>query len=447
MSERLTNEEAVERALSAAPRGADMEVFLRDATSTSVEVKDGAIENVLSHGERGVGVRVVRDQRLGFAFTSDLSPAGIAECAGAAEAMSRITEADPHLRIAAGPTNGSDLGIDEGVGGRTVEERAEAALATERSARALDPRVSGFRKTSFTDGEMTTVIATTAGARGSYRESWCGLSTSVIAADGDDRQIGYHGHGSRRRAEVDPEAIGRRAASVAVGKLGARSMPTQGIAVVLEPYEAMSLLAAIGPLFSAENVLKGKSLFAGRVGEAVASAKVTIVDDARRPGGLRSAPFDGEGTTTSRRTLIAGGRLEGYLTSLKTAAKLGCGPTGNARRSSYSGPGRVGPSNFYIEAGADDATATVGGLERALRITALLNLHTIDPISGEFSLGAAGDYLERGERLYPVQGITIAGNLLGLLSSISVVGTDLTFGGGGIGSPTLVISELSVGGT
>lgn len=446
MSARLSNEEVVERAVAAA-RGTALEVFLRDATSTSVEVKDGQIENVLSHGERGIGVRVVRDQRMGFAFTSDLSADGIEECVGGASAMSRITEADADLRISSGPTDASELGIHEGVGDRTVEERAEAGFAAERAARTVDPRVSGFRKTSFTDGDMTTLIATSAGARGSYAESWCGLSTSVIATDGEDRQIGYHGHGSRRRAEVDAEAIGRYAAAVAVGKLGARSLPTQRIPVVLEPFEAMSLLGAIAPLFSAENVLKGKSLFAGKIGEAVAATKVTIVDDARRPGGLRSAPFDGEGTTTSRRSLIESGRLAGYLTSLKTAAKLGSEPTGNARRSSYSGPSRIGPSNLYLEAGVDDAKAMVAGLDRALRITALLNLHTIDPISGEFSLGAAGDYLERGERLHPVQGITIAGNLLGLLSSISGVGTDLTFGGGGIGSPTLVISELSVGGT
>lgn len=448
MSERLSNDAVVERAIASLRRQAALaEVFFRESSSTSVEVKDGAIENVLVHGERGIGIRVIDSQRVGFAFTSDLSAGGIEECVSAAQAMSAVTEPDPDLRIASGVTDRAELAIHEPIGDRTVEERADAAFAAERAARALDPRVVGFRKTSFFDGETTTILATTSGMHGSYSESWCGLSTSVIASEGEERQIGYHGHASRRHAEIDPEAIGRYAAGVAVGKLGARSMATQRIPVVLEPYEAMSLLGAISPLFSAENVLKGKSLFAGKVGEAVASGRVTIVDDARRPGGLRSAPFDGEGTTTRRQTLVSAGELRGYLTSLKTAAKVGGEPTGNARRGSYSGPSRIGPSNLYVEAGTEDAAAMVRGLERALRITSLLNLHTIDPISGEFSLGAAGDYLERGERQYAVQGITIAGNLLGLLSSISGVGSDLTFGGGGIGSPTLVISELSVGGT
>jgi PmbA protein len=448
VSERLANDAALDSAIgSLHSRAVEAEVFLRESASTSVEVKDGAVENVLAHGERGIGIRVVDEQRMGFAYTSDLSPGGIEECVSAAVAMSAVTEPEPDLRIASGAADGADLAIFEGVPDRTVEERAESANEAERAARALDPRVTGFRKTSCSDGEATTLLATTAGTRGSYRESWSALSTSVIASEGEDRQIGYHGHAARRRAEIDPAAIGRHAAGIAVGKLGSRAMPTQKLPVVLEPYEAMSLLGAISPLFSAENVLKGKSLFAGKVGEAVASSKVTIVDDARRPGALRSAPFDGEGTTTRRRTLVEGGHLVGYLTSLKTAATLGAEPTGNARRGSYSGPSRIGPSNFYVEAGAEDARGLVRGLDRALRITSLLNLHTIDPISGEFSLGASGDYLEGGDRVYPVQGITIAGNLLGLLSSISGVGDDLVFGGGGLGSPTLVISELSVGGT
>jgi len=448
VTERLANDAIVDRAIEALRRqSAEAEVFLRDSATTSIEVKDGAIENVLARGERGIGIRVIDEQRMGFAFTSDLSTSGIDECVLAARSMSAVTEPDPDLRIARGDTDEVDLGILEGVCDRSVEQRAEAAFAAERAARALDARVTGFRKTRYHDGRSTTILATTSGARGSYGESWSGLDTSVIASDAADRQVGSHARASRRSAEIDPEAIGRYAAGIAVGKLGARTLATQKLPVVLEPYQAMSLLGAIAPLFSAENVLKGKSLFAGRIGESVASASVTIIDDARLSGGLRTAPFDGEGTATRQKTLVGGGVLQGYLTSLKTASRLGAEPTGNARRSSYSGPSRIGPSNFFIQAGREDAGALVRDLDRALRITSLLNLHTIDPISGEFSLGVAGDYLERGERQYPVQGITIAGNLLGLLASISGVGSDLTFGGAGAGSPTLVISELSVGGT
>jgi PmbA protein len=217
--------------------------------------------------------------------------------------------------------------------------------------------------------------------------------------------------------------------------------------VVLDPWMAMSLLGAISPLFSADNVLKGRSLFAGKIGQRVANERITIVDDARRSGGLRSAPFDGEGIPTTAQRLVEKGVLRGYLTNQKTARKMGKTSTGNARRGSYASPSRIGPSNFYVEAGVDDPTALVTGLDRALSITSLLNLHTIDPVSGEFSLGATGTYMEKGAPQHPVQGITIAGNLTQLLAAVTGVGTDLVFGPSGIGSPTLVISELSIGGT
>ncbi|CAN5225217.1 TldD/PmbA family protein [soil metagenome] len=448
MTARRSAEEVVEQAVESLARAfvGSGEVFFRESASSSIEVRDGALENILAHGERGIGVRVIDAGRLGFAYTSDLSAEGVVECWASAMRMATVTEPDADLRIATGDADSADLGIHVPLEQRPVDQRAEIAFAVERAARAVDSRVSGFRETSYYEGEATTVIATTAGTRGSYSESWSGVSTSAIATDGAERQSGSHGEAARGFAHVLPEAVGRRAAEVAVGKLGARTIETQKVPVVFEPYEAVQLLGAISPLFSAENVLKGKSLFAGRIGTPVASPSVTIVDDPRRMGGLRSAPFDGEGTATKRRTLVERGELRGYLHSLKTAAKLGDEPSGSARRSSYSGPGRIGRSNFYIDAGTSDAAALVRGLGRALRITSLLNLHTIDPISGEFSLGATGAYLEDGERQYAVEGITIAGNLLDLLSSIAGVGDDLTFSGG-IGSPTLVVSELSVGGT
>jgi len=451
VSERLANEAAVERALDELRRhpGIGGELFLRDSISGSVEVKDGAIENVLDHGERGIGVRVLDGERAGFAYTSDLAAHGIDACVDTARAMAGVTEPDPDLALTdAADLDAADLAIHEaGAADRPVAERAAVALEAERAAREVDPRITGLRKTSFSAGETTTIFATTSGARGTYVESFYGLGTSAIASEGDERQTAGHSEGARTFNGVSGASVGKRAAELAVGKLGSRSFPTQRIAVVLDPWMGMQLLGAVGALFNADSVLKGKSLFADRIGQRVASDGVTIVDDARRRGGIRSAPFDGEGTPTTTRALVQGGVLRGYLTSIKTARKLGTEPTGNARRGSYATPSRIAPSNLHIAAGSADASEMVRGLDRALKITALLNLHTIDPISGEFSLGAAADYLERGAKQYPVQGITIAGNLLELLASIAGVGNDLVFGGSGLGSPTLVIPELSVGGT
>jgi PmbA protein len=448
VSERLTNEATVDIALDALrSTGASGEVFLRDAQSGSVEIKESAIEAVIARGERGIGIRVLDDQRLGFAYTSDLSADGIRSCADTARRMSGLTERDEDLTLATRPIDDADLDIYQaGIVDRPLSDRGAVALAVEEAARATDPRVKQFRKTTYSDSESTTMIATTTGVRASFRESYCGAMTSAVASDNGDRQIGYHGEAARRFGELAPARVGQRAAQRAVEKLGSKPLATQKVAVVLDPWMAMDLLRAIGPLFSADNVLKGRSLFADKIGQSVANEKVTIVDDARRPRGLRSAPFDGEGVATTTRTLIERGVLRGYLTSLKTARKIRSEPTGNARRGGYGSPARIGPSNLFVAAGTDDATAIVGGLDRALAITSLLNLHTIDPVSGEFSLGATGNYLERGSRVHPAQGITIAGNLTNLLNSVVGVGTDLIFGPGGLGSPTLVISELSIGG-
>ena len=450
MTQRLTNDEVIDRALEAlrSARLATAEVFLRDAQSGSVDTKDGEIESVISRGERGLGVRVLDGERMGFAHSSDLAAAGIEAVVEQARRMARITEADPDLRIADRSLQLADLAIYQpGLETRPLSDRGAIALAVEKAARDADKRVTHFRKTSYSDSEITTVIATTTGIRASYRESFCGASTSPVASNDGERQIGYHGEAARSLADLDPAKIGTRAAQRAVEKLGAKPFPTQKLPVVLDPWMAMSLLGAIAPLFSADNVLKGRSLFAGKVGQRVANERVTIVDDARRKGGLRSAPFDGEGIVTMTRTLVEKGVLRGYLTNQKTARKMGTSSTGNARRGSYASPSRIGPSNFFVEAGVDDPAVAIARLDKALRITSLLNLHTIDPVSGEFSLGATGTYLEKGAAIHPVQGITIAGNLTNLLSSITGVGKDLTFGPGGIGSPTLVIAELSIGGT
>jgi len=361
--------------------------------------------------------------------------------------MSALTERDEDLALATRPVDDADLDIYQaGIVDRPLSERSVIALAVEEAARATDPRVKQFRKTTYSDSESTTIIATTTGVRASFRESYCGAMTSAVASENGDRQIGYHGEAARRFGELEPARVGQRAAQRAVEKLGAKPLATQKVPVVLDPWMAMELLRAIGPLFSSDNVLKGRSLFANKIGQSVANEKVTVVDDARRPRGLRSAPFDGEGVATTTRTLIENGTLRGYLTSLKTARKLGSEATGNARRGGYGSPARIGPSNLFVAAGIDDAPTIVGGFERALAVTSLLNLHTVDPVSGEFSLGATGNYLERGNRVHPAQGITIAGNLTHLLNSVVGVGTDLVFGPGGLGSPTLVISELSIGG-
>src|SRR5205807_9457531 len=273
MSERVTNENAVDQALDAlrALGIAAGEVFLREAQSGSVEIKEGAIDAVIARGERGIGIRVLDEQRLGFAYTSDLSANGINACVDVARRMSALTERDEDLALATRHIDDADLDIYQaGIADRALSERAAIALAVEEAARETDPRVKQFRKTTYRDSESTTIIATTTGVRASFRESYCGAMTSAVASENGDRQIGYHGEAARRYGEFEPARVGQRAAQRAVEKLGAKPLATQKVPVVLDPWMAMELLRAIGPLFSSDNVLTGRSLFAIKIGQRVA---------------------------------------------------------------------------------------------------------------------------------------------------------------------------------
>ena len=428
--------------------GARAEAFLRDSHGTSVEVQDGVVQSTEAEAERGVGVRVLDGGRVGFAYTSDLSAAGVDECVDLALANARVTSPDEAIAFSAGPTpSDGGLGIlDPTYERHDVKEKIAIALEIEAAAKRADPRITSFYKTSYGDGEGETIVATTEGAFGRYRSSSFGAGTSCIAVEGEDKQSGGFGDGGRTFDTIEPEKIGAEAARRAIEKLNARPFKTQRIDVVLEPYQAMGLLGAISALFSAENVLKGKSLLAGKVGDRVASDAITLRDEGRRIGGKATVPFDGEGTPTRDLALIERGILRGYLHSIKTANKMSAPPTGNARRGSYAGTPHAGISNFFVRPGTLPAADLSRSAERALAVTSLLNLHTIDPISGEFSLGATGNYLERGVRQYPVKDITIAGDLIQLLLQIAAVGDDLRFGTGGIGSPTLLVRDVSVGG-
>ena len=336
MNERLENEAVVEHALDEIRRrdGLEAEAYLRDSHGTSIEVIDGKVESAEVETERGVGVRVLDSARVGFAYTSDLSASGISDCVELAIANARVTSPDESIAFATAPlTSDGDLRIfDAGYESHDVLEKTELCLEIEAAAKRVDRRITSFYKTSYGDGSGVTVFGTTGGAFGTYRSTFFGAGTAPVATEGDDKQIGGFGDGGRMFAEIDAGQIGEEGARRALEKLQARPFKTQRIDIVLEPYRAMELVAAISSLFSAENVLKGKSLLAGKINERVASELVTLRDDGQRVSGRATSPFDGEGIPTQDVTLLRGGGLRAYLQSIQTANRLRATPTGNARQ-------------------------------------------------------------------------------------------------------------------
>jgi len=433
---------------AARERGAEQaEVFLLDSEDTTIEVAKQEVENLKIAQERGLGLRVFCGQKLGYAFTSDLSAPALSKVAEIAVHNAGYGQPDPHWALPQAAKEYPRMDIyDEATFEVPLEEKIELAKRIERAAHEADPRIKITEKAVYHDSSYSVHIFNSNGLGESYRGSYCGAYAVVVGQENGDSQTGLHLQYELRYADLNPENIGREAGLKAVRMLGARRISSGRLPIVLEPYTATSFLGVLQTAFSGEAVLKGKSFLQDRLGEQVASPLLNIIDDGTLPGRLGSSPFDGEGVPSQKTVLVQDGVLQGFLHNTYTARRLGTRSTGNAVRGTYKSTPEIGTTNFYIQKGATPQRAIIKNIERGLLITEVMGMHTANPISGDFSLGAAGLLIEKGEISSPVKGIAIAGNLQEILRDIVAVGDDLTFFVGK-GSPTLQIEGLSVSGT
>jgi PmbA protein len=432
---------------SALRKGADMaEVYLNNNKELFIEVRNGSVETMKLAGERGLGLRLIKDNRAGFAFTSDLSKERVEEILEQALANAS-SAAEDRFRVIPGPAaEYPELDLyDRKIANNPVERKIELARVMEDAARNHDPRVKIIEGSSYTDVDTEITLLNSRGVELNYRGAYCGIYISLVAVQGDESQTGFALNYSLKYDDLDGPAAGREAAARAVRMLGARPVPSQKVPVVFEPYVAAGFLGILAPALTAEAVQKGRSLFAGRQGQKVASDQVSITDDGARPGGVASAPFDGEGVPTLRTRLISGGIIEGFLHNTYTAAKEGVQSTGNGVRTSFKSTPEVGTTNFFMESGSTSPPDIITGLEKGFYVTEVLGMHTANPISGDFSLGAAGLMIEKGKFSFPVRGVALAGNIIDMMKKIERVGNDITFFGG-IGSPTILVSEITLSG-
>ena len=432
---------------SAKRKGADMvDVYLSNNRELFVEVREGVVETIKLAGERGLGLRLLKGNRVGFAYTSDLSPESVGEVAEQALVNASSTAEDRYLTMPGPAPAYPELNLyDSRIINTPVEEKIKLARVMEEAAKGHDPRVKIIEGSSYTDAETEITLINSLGVDLTYRGAYCGIYIALVAVQGEESQTGFALNYSLKYGDLDGQATGREAAARAVRMLGARTIPSRKLPVVLEPYVATGFLGLLAPALTAEAVQKGRSLFAGKVGRKVASEKVSIIDDGSLAGGIASTSFDGEGVPTSRTRLITGGNLEGFLHNTYTAAKDGVGSTGNGVRGSFKSTPEVGVTNFFIEGGPADPAEIIGDLPNGFYVTEVLGMHTANPISGDFSLGASGLMIENGKLSYPVRGVALAGNIIEIMKKVEGVGRDLTFFGGR-GAPTLMITEMTLSG-
>ena len=424
-----------------------VEAFFLNSKELTIEVANASVETMKLAEERGLGVRVMVNGQMGFAYSSDLSPQAIEETVRQALANSDKTARDEHNLLPSKVETYTQMDIyDPGIRQATVEEKIELAKTIEATARAADPRIKITETSAYTDAEYEVTIANSNGLLSSYQGSYCGAYAFLVAEENGDNQTGFALQYDLKYKNLNPVEIGREAAEQAVRMLGAKGLGTRKAAVVLDPRIATGFLGVIAPALTAEAVQKDRSLFAGKLGQQVAGDKITIIDDGTLAGAVMSSPFDGEGVPTSRTVLVNGGNLQGFLYNTYTAAKDGVSSTGNGTRGSFKSTPEVGVTNLYIQPGNVTPDELIKDITDGIYITEVMGMHTANPISGDFSVGAAGILIENGQLTSPVRGIAIAGNILELLSAVDGVGNDLRLMGSK-GAPTLRIAQMTISGS
>ncbi|PKM87870.1 MAG: TldD/PmbA family protein [Firmicutes bacterium HGW-Firmicutes-12] len=446
MQEKLQN--IAEKVLELACLKGDLqtEVFMLDAQELSLEVSSKEVENMKISQERGLGLRVIKESRLGYAYTSDLSKLALESVVDKAIYNSRETQPDSCWELPKRVNEYQRMSIyDEQIFKVPVEEKIKLAQSVEEAARNYDARVAIIEKAVYQEAQYHVTLLSSLGLSGHYQAAYCGSYAAVVGRENDDNQTGFGMQFGLKYSEIDPKSIGEEAAMKAVRMLGAKTIPSANIPIVFDPYIGTKFLGVLQIALSGEAVLKGKSFYRGKEGMTVASPLITIIDDGTMPNKLGSTPFDGEGIPTTKTVLVENGRLIGYLHNLYTAGKSGVTSTGNSVRGSYKSTPEVGTTNLYLQAGETNPLDIVKEIKRGLYVTDIMGMHTANPVSGDFSLGAAGLLIENGELTHAVKGVAIAGNIKEMLESIDAVGNDLTFFIAK-GAPTIRVKAMSVSG-
>ena len=439
--------EIVQQAMSGGASAA--ECVVREGDEFSTLVRLGQVETLKESGSKSIGVRVFFGKRAASTYSSDFSREGLDRMVKSALQLAKITSEDPN----AGIPEPSDLGSISGnldlyhqdVYSLPGEQRIDYARRAEKAALEYDPRLKNSDGGSFDAATGHKVLANSHGFVGEYRRSYCSVAAVPIAQTEDGAmQRDYWFSVARNLSRLEsPEHVGKVAAQRTLRRLGARKVKTAQVPVVFDPLVAASILEHIFEGVNGDSVYRGASFLAGKLGQKIAGDNVNVIDDGTIPGGFGTSPFDGEGVPTRRTVVIHNGVLTSYLLNTYTAKKLGLQTTANASRGLAGTPG-IGPGNYFLQPGSKTSREIIRGIPEGLYVTEFLG-HGANLVTGDYSRGASGLWISGGELAFPVEEITVAGNLKELFFNISEIGNDLEFRGA-VASPTIRVDGLTVGG-
>ncbi|MBN19947.1 MAG: peptidase [Bdellovibrionaceae bacterium] len=422
------------------------EIYFEKVKKLSIECKDGHTDSFTQATDQGLSIRILSQGKMGFSYTTEMTESSIRSTIEKAKEIAKYIPEKSHL----GFQNFKDhsypslqLKDDHGLS-RSTEEKIQQAIHLEKKTRAIDSRISGVRTANFKEVEYEVGMQDHLGNQIGFEGSLFSASVLAKAGTGDDQQMGggfdFHTHFD----QVDFDFVAKEAADSALELLGASQAPTMTCPAIFRNDVVSSLVGFMASSFSIENIEKGRSLLAKKQGGQIFSKKIKMEMNGLYEGGYDTAPFDAEGTPSQILPLIEDGVLTSYLYDLHYANKLSKTPSGCTSRGIKSAPS-IGTRNLLIQPGSETKEDWIGTIEKGILITDLMGLHTANPITGDFSLGASGILIEKGKLTQPVKGFAVAGNILDVFKNVQSVGSDFRLFGS-VGVPSLLVERISVGG-
>ncbi|SHK25690.1 TldD/PmbA family protein [Thermocrinis minervae] len=425
--------------------GYEYELYIHTAIKVLAETSSESVESLLKAQDTGIGIRVFRNGKIGFAYTTDLSEESLIECYKRAVEICELSPEDdtnkPFCARVEGELNNP---YDSTVLYVTPQDLAQRCIQLEGFAKTLDNRIKGVRKLSLKGVYSEVYHFNTCGIDYHYASSSFISTIGVLAQEGEDSSISYDFRASRYLADLPLEDMVKDAVFKAVSQLNPSDFESKVMPTVFFRDAFASLLEAFSSVFLGDSLIKDKTMLKGKEGQIIASEVFTLIDDGTIEKGLASSPVDAEGILTRRNLVVKNGVFKGFLHSYRTALKSGQEPTGNSVRDSFKTLPTSGITNLFVEPSNTSFEDLTTFFPETLLVLDLMGLHTVDPISGDFSLGASGIILKEGKEVKRVRGITISGNFLEVLKNIRAVGNDLVFYGN-VGSPSVLVERLTVG--
>ena len=442
----------VEGVLARAGDGEAMEVYASTGTEVEIKVYDGRVENLARAASGGVGIRILREgatgARVGVAWTGSLDGNAIDRAVSEARDNARFASEDEFLAFAR-PDGVAPMALeltDPSVHSMSLDDKVALVVETERLARGAEG-IRQVESADYSDYDVQTVVASTYGVHARSERTGSFLSVEAIAADDSGDQTGWGLQAGRGPARLEAQRVAIDAVSRATRLLGAVKPTSMRTTAVFSPRSAATLLAIIGSALSGDAVVRGRSIFAGRVDTDVASRAVSVIDDPTDPRQFAASRYDGEGLACRRNVLIEHGRLVGFVYDTVAARRAGVSSTGSAVRGGLAGPPSAGCRALGFVAGPQGADEIVQLVGEGVYVDSLSGVHSgVNPVSGDFSVGFTGFMIRGGQIAEPLREATVASTLQRMLLDVIAVGSDVEWLPGNAAGQTIAVTGVSVGG-